>query len=208
VGDKQSAQDNVTRRNLIAGLGAAAAGAAVVPQALAKPKHDSGQNEHDAWHGTVDAWIAKQQIAELRRSYALATDLIGLNTEDSVAQGRAVYRRIFTPDARIGATGQEPTVGPDAWVKVANDALKIYQDTQHLIGTQVVDLTALPDADGQGGAATMTSYLQAWHAKADGELWLFIGTYYDKLSYTPEAGWQIYDMMLQQVSGDTRQINN
>ena len=154
----------------------------------------------------MNAWLAKQEIAELRRLYALATDLIGLDTEEGVAQGREIYHRIFTPDAQIGASGQEPQVGPDAWVKIANAALKIYQDTQHLIGTQVVDLQAMPDSAGKGGQASMSSYLQAWHAKADGELWLFIGTYHDKLTYTPGKGWQIYEMMLEQVSGDTRKI--
>ena len=203
-------QDNVTRRNLLAGASAVAAGVALAPQVLADAhgKEKAVENEdHDAWHGSVNAWLAKQEIAELRRQYALATDLIGLDTEEGVAQGREIYHRIFTPDAKIGATGSPPSVGPDAWVKVANDALKVYQDTQHLIGTQVVDLKSLPGPDGKGGEASMSSYLQAWHAKADGELWLFIGTYYDKLTYTPGKGWQIYEMMLNQVSGDTRKIN-
>ncbi len=194
-------EEHVSRRNLIAGLGAVAAGAALAPKGVAEDHVD-----HKAWHGRVDVWMAKQEIAELRRMYALATDLIGLNTEDSIAEGTAIYRHIFTADAKIGATGQPRVTGPDAWVKIANDALKIYQDTQHLIGTQLVDLTSLPDDKGQGGAATMLSYLQAWHAKADGELWLFIGTYYDKLTYTAGVGWQIYDMVLEQVSGDTRKI--
>jgi hypothetical protein len=52
----------------------------------------------------------------------------------------------------------------------------------------------------------MTSYLQAWHARADGDLWLFIGTYHDKVRTTPGVGWQIYDMQLEQVSGDRRKL--
>lgn len=154
----------------------------------------------------VETWMAKETIAELRRLYARATDLIGLDTEDGVAQGRAIYHRVFTSDARIGATGQPSVTGPDAWVKVANDALREYQDTQHLIGTQLVEVLQMPDADGRGGEATMISYLQAWHARADGHLWLFIGTYHDKVRWTPGVGWQIYDMQLEQVSGDRRQL--
>lgn len=195
-------RETVSRRGVIAGLGVAAAGAALVAHAA----EESDSAEHAAWHQSVDAWMAKQEIGELRRQYALATDLIGLDSTDAIAQGRAIYRRIFTADAKIGATGQPQVTGPDAWVTIAHEALKIYQDTQHLIGTQVVDLQGLPDAAGKGGQAVMSSYLQAWHAKADGEMWLFIGTYYDKLTYTPGVGWQIYDMILEQVSGDTRKI--
>ena len=110
-------------------------------------------------------------------------------------------------DQLIGASiHYRIAIGPDAWVKVVNDALTICQDTQHLIGTQVVDLTALPDSAGKGGQASMSSYLHSWHAKADNEPWLFIDTYYDKLTYTPDIGWQIYEMMLAQVSADIRQI--
>ncbi len=161
----------------------------------------------DPAHGArVEEWLAKEEIAELRRLYARATDLIGLDTEAAVAEGRAIYHRVFTGDAKIGASGQPGVTGPDAWVKIVNDALLPYQDTQHLIGTQLVEIAQMPDASGAGGEATMTSYLQAWHAKADGELWLFIGTYYDRARFIPGTGWQIYDMSLQQVSGETRKL--
>jgi len=191
-----------SRRHVLAGLGATAA-ASVASAAPVAPAGRAGDPQH---RGQVDAWLAKEEIAELRRLYARATDLIGLDTEAGVAEGRATYHRVFTSDAKIGATGQPRVTGPDAWVKVANDALREYQDTQHLIGTQIVNVLQLPDAEGRGGEATMTSYLQAWHAKADGELWLFIGTYHDKARSTPGIGWQIYDMSLQQVSGDRRQL--
>lgn len=195
-------REHMSRRGVIAGLGVAAAGAALGAQAA----ENSEGAEHAAWHQSVDAWMAKQEIAELRRQYALATDLIGMATDEAIAQGRAIYRRIFTADAKIGATGQPQVTGPDAWVTIAHEALKIYENTQHLIGTQVIDLQGLPNAAGEGGQAVMSSYLQAWHAKADGEMWLFIGTYYDKLSYTKGVGWQIHDMVLNQVSGDRRKI--
>jgi hypothetical protein len=160
----------------------------------------------DANRASVDEWLAKEEIAELRRLYGRATDLIGLDTEASIEEGRKIYHRVFTPDAKIGATGQPGVTGPDAWVKVVNDALRPYQDTQHLMGTQLVEIVRMPDEQGAGGEATMTSYLQAWHAKADGELWIFIGTYYDKARYTPGTGWQVYDMALDQVSGETRKL--
>jgi len=204
-----SNDERVSRRGLIAGIGAVAAGAALSGPSIAEHgdhKEKEAGRDHEAWHGKVDAWLAKQEITDLRRQYALATDLIGMNTKESVAQGRAIYRRIFTADAKIGATGQPRVTGPDAWVDIANSALKDYKDTQHLIGTQVVDLKSLPGADGKGADASMSSYLQAWHATKDDQVWLFIGTYYDKLTYTPENGWQIYDMELKQVSGDRRKI--
>ena len=199
---KFSEREMFSRRHLLAGFGAAAgaaAGATVSAQALGA----GGGGQH---RSAVEIWVAKEAIAELRRLYARATDLIGLDTEDAIAQGRDIYHRVFTQDARIGASGQPSVTGPDAWVKVANDALREYQDTQHLIGTQLVDVLQMPDADGRGGEATMTSYLQAWHARPDGELWLFIGTYHDKIRSTPGVGWQIYDMQLEQVSGDRRKL--
>lgn len=199
---KLNARQWFSRRSLIAGLGVTA-GAAAVSAAAPAP----GSRGPDPLHrAKVDTWLAKDEIAELRRLYARATDLIGLDTESSVAEGRSIYQRVFTSDAKIGATGQPSVTGPDAWVKIANDALRVYQDTQHLIGTQVVEIVQLPDSEGKGGEAVMTSYLQAWHAKADGELWLFIGTYHDKVRSTPGVGWQIYDMALQQVSGETRRL--
>ena len=154
----------------------------------------------------VQVWLAKQQIAELRQLYGFATDLIGTADPANVEEGRAIYRRIFAADASIGASGVPSVRGPDAWTDVVLDALKVYEATQHLIGTQRVDVHALPDANGQGGRASMQSYLQAWHAKADGELWTFIGTYHDEATYTPSRGWQIQSMVLKQVSGDVRQL--
>ena len=194
--------EGFSRRGVIAGLGVAAAGAALGVQAA----EDAEGAEHAAWHQSVDAWMAKQEIAELRRQYALATDLIGMATDEAIAQGRAIYRRIFTADAKIGATGQPQVTGPDAWVTIAHEALKIYENTQHLIGTQVIDLQGLPNAAGEGGQAVMSSYLQAWHAKPDNTLWLFIGTYEDELVRV-NGEWKIARMLLVKVSGDTRTID-
>ncbi len=149
--------------------------------------------------------VARQEIEYLRRQYAQATDMIGRNTPQSIARGRAIYHRIFAPEATITTTENGEigfsAVGPDAWVDVAAKALAAFANTQHLIGSQVVQIESLPDADGGGGRATMDSYLQAWHDDPDSVLDIFIGTYHDTLRYTPGIGWQIYAMELEKVSG-------
>jgi hypothetical protein len=137
-----------------------------------------------------------QSIEYLRRLYGKATDLIGQNTPDSIAAGKAIYRQIFTPDAKIRTanTGADPLTaeGPDEWADVVLDALKDYKATQHLIGTQVVELN--------GDSAQMESYLDAWHQNADNSVWIFRGTYTDHVRKSP-AGWQIYDMTLRMTIG-------
>ena len=162
----------------------------------------------------TDIAIARQEIEYLRRRYARATDLIGEGTADSLAQGRRIYHEIFTADARI-CTSSEGEVqleasGPDGWVDVAHDALKEYVATQHLVGSQLVELTRLEtDANGQvtAGEATMTSYLQAWHARTD-SVWIFIGSYVDQVRYFEGVGWQIHDMELIQLSGEDRPLGS
>jgi hypothetical protein len=156
--------------------------------------------------------LARLDIEYLRRKYAKATDLFGVDTPEAIAEGRALYHEIFTPDARIRtSTDGEVRLeakGPDGWAKVANEALANYVSTQHLVGSQVVDVTTLEvDADGEvvSGEADMTSYLQAWHARED-SVWVFMGTYVDKVRFVPGVGWQIYDMDLLFVSGDDRDL--
>lgn len=135
-------------------------------------------------------------IERLRRLYAKATDLIGTHDEVKVAEGRAIYSRIFTPDAKIrtAPVSGDPLVAdnPEGWVTVVLDALEQYTGTQHLIGTQLVEV--------DGDKAHMESYLHAWHARADGSAWLFLGTYVDEVKKTAE-GWQIYDMTLVETAG-------
>jgi hypothetical protein len=142
----------------------------------------------------------------LRHAYGIATDLIAGPEQSGRSEGRDIYRRIFTPQARIGAAGIDPVTGPDAWVDVVVGALEPYSATQHLIGTQYVTDLRLPDASGAGGSARMRSYLQAWHSSADGALWLFMGTYEDELSYSEAHGWQIAAMMLHQTAADHRRL--
>jgi hypothetical protein len=158
--------------------------------------------------------IARQEIEYLRRWYAKATDLLGVNTPESMAEGLKIYHRIFTPDANIQVSGPGSNPldsrGPDGWAKVANTALKDYVSTQHLIGTQLVEINELREDEAGnivGGDASMTSYLQAWHAGTE-DVWVFIGTYVDEVRYVPGTGWQIYDMNLVQVSGDFRPLNS
>lgn len=205
------------RRTLLAAIGLATTSTAIAAaqtntQSNAPTKSKPLQLRDDA----VAISVAKQEIAELRCQYAKATDLIGTAQPAAVAEGRRIYHRIFRPEAVIGASGRDDVTGPDAWVDVVLDALKVYEKTQHLIGTQLVEIQHLPRSspslsaalNAQTGSASMSSYLQAWHAKADGELWLFIGSYSDQVVYSPKHGWQISRMMLEQISGETRQLNS
>ncbi len=148
-------------------------------------------NVQDTMLETID----RQDIEYLRRLYGKATDLIGTGNAGDLEAGRAIYHRIFTPDAEIrtiadGKIGLTAT-GPDGWVDVVEEALSVYVSTQHLIGTQLVDIN--------GDEAHMESYLNAWHERPTGVTYIFIGTYEDKVRKT-ETGWQIYDMTLHQVS--------
>ncbi len=170
--------------------------------------------QSDGGTSGIEATIARQDIEYLRRLYATATDLIGTGKEGAIAEGRAIYHRIFTPDALIRTTsgGEENyrAKGPDEWVDVVADALAKYRATQHLIGTQIVDIVAL-ELDAQSGIvagkATMQSYLQAWHEEAD-SVWLFLGTYTDRVEYIGGTGWQILEMTLDEVAGETRALGD
>jgi len=150
--------------------------------------------------------VAKQEIEYLQRWYARATDLIGSNVPDQIEEGRGIYHRIFTPDVSIQASAAGgvyyEVAGPDEWVKVVATALSVFDATQHLLGTQIVELASLPNAEGEGGEATMSSYLQAWHSDPDRVIDIYIGTYTSKVRYTAGVGWQIYEMRLQKVAGE------
>ena len=155
---------------------------------------------------------AIQEIEYLRRWYARATDLIGEATPASIARGRTIYHRVFTPDAKMDAgPDREPQVGPDDWLDLVLGALGELGPTQHLIGTQLVELKTFELDDKCNvikGAAYMESYLQAWHEQKDEKVWLFIGTYYDDVVYVPGQGWRIENMKLEQVAGETRYMGD
>ena len=156
---------------------------------------------------------AVQEIEYLRRWYARATDLIGIGTQESVAQGRAIYHSIFSSDVIFETTeaGAEPrsTTGPDAWVDLVLGTLGELGPTQHLIGTQIVEIRQLVLDDTRQvlkGAAHMESYVQAWHELPESRVWLFLGTYIDEVTFTPGIGWQITNMNLRRISGETRDL--
>ena len=147
----------------------------------------------------MDARVAQvvdiQEIETLRRLYGKATDAIGRATDESVAEGTAIYHKIFTPDAKIITSGGENSLkgtGPDEWADIVLKALRDYTGTQHLIGTQLVTI--------DGNEALMESYVNAWHKNPDGTVYIFLGTYIDKVKRTAD-GWKIYDMNLRQDSG-------
>jgi hypothetical protein len=154
---------------------------------------------------------AIQEIEYLRRWYARATDLIGIATPESIAKGRAIYHRVFTADAQLDAgPGREPQVGPDGWVDLVLGALGELGPTQHLIGTQLVEIKSLElddECNVVAGSAYMESYLQAWHEQKDEKVWLFLGTYFDDVVFIPGTGWRIEKMVLQQVAGETRYMD-
>jgi len=159
-------------------------------------------------HETAAKTQAIQEIEYLRRWYAKATDQIGIATPESIAEGRAIYHRVFTADAQLDAgPDREPQVGPDSWVDLVLGALGELGPTQHLIGTQLVEIKSLvldDECNVVAGSATMESYLQAWHEQKDEKVWLFLGTYFDDAVFIPGTGWRIEKMILQQVAGETR----
>jgi len=155
--------------------------------------------------------IARQNIEYLRRAYAKATDMIGLADPHSIEAGRQIYYSIFSPGVEFSTAGEgvQPLEGkgPDSWVDVVVQALGPIGPTQHLVGTQLVEiLTMTLDADGSvaSGEARMESYVQAWHEMGDGQVWLFLGTYFDEISFYPEVGWKIDKMVLHRVAGENR----
>jgi hypothetical protein len=154
---------------------------------------------------------AVQEVEYLRRWYAKATDQIGVATPESIAEGRAIYHRVFTADAQLDAgPDREPQVGPDAWVDLVVGALGELGPTQHLIGTQLVEIKSLELDDAcnvVAGSAYMESYLQAWHEQKDEKVWLFLGTYFDDAVFILGTGWRIEKMKLQQVAGETRYMD-
>ncbi len=163
---------------------------------------------NQAWAETQ----AKLEIEYLRRKYAKATDLIGRADPASIAQGRALYDEAFTPDAkyRVSNPGGEPLTadGPAGWAKIVLSVLEPYGPTQHLIGTQLVDILELElssSCEPIKGRAHMESYVQAWHDTKPTEIWMFMGTYIDEVVYQPGTGWRIAEMQLISTTTETRQ---
>ncbi len=156
--------------------------------------------------------LAREEIEYLRRLYGKATDALGkVGDLQATEYGAATFHRIFTPDVVVRVTGGPRVLegsGPDSWAEVVTNALKDYESTQHLIGTQVVEFTDVQFENGEvsNGGAEMSSYLQAWHAWPDRSARIVLGTYYDKVRFNPAEGWQIYDMTLEYTSVEHRQM--
>ncbi|MEN3977244.1 nuclear transport factor 2 family protein [Emcibacter sp. SYSU 3D8] len=132
----------------------------------------------------------KHEIETLQRLYAKATDKLGKKSPEVRDEGRKIYHRIFTPDAQVRTanTGNDFVAdGPDGWAGVAENALKDYIGTQHLIGTQLTEVN--------GDQGVLESYLNAWHKNPDNSVYYFLGTYISKVRRY-EDGWKIYDMTL------------
>ncbi|MCH1551803.1 MAG: nuclear transport factor 2 family protein [Pseudomonadales bacterium] len=155
---------------------------------------------------TSELWIAKHQICDLQKRYAIATDLLTTNTAENITAATATYQQIFTPNAEIHAAGVDTQIGPEAWVALVLSALDSFTVTQHFIGTQLANVYELPTQSSTRGAGQLTSHLQAWHAKANGDMWHFIGTYEASVVHSRDAGWQIDTMHLIKTSEDYRQI--
>ncbi len=158
--------------------------------------------------------LAREEIEYLRRLYGKATDSLGkVGNQAATEFGVSTFHRIFTPDAVVRVTGGPKELtgsGPDSWAKVVTNALKDYESTQHLIGTQVVEFMDVQFENGEitGGQAEMSSYLQAWHAWPDRKVRVVLGTYYDKVRFVSGKGWQIYDMTLEYTSVEHRQMGD
>jgi hypothetical protein len=158
--------------------------------------------------------LARQEIEYLRRLYGRATDALG-KTDDEEARrfGIETYHRIFTDDVKVRVTGTDHPLegeGPQAWIDVVTNALKDYETTQHLIGTQLVRFENVRFDGGNivCGTASMSSYLHAWHAWPDRRVRVVLGTYEDKVRFSMDHGWRIFDMTLEHASAEHRMMGD
>ena len=219
--------ETISRRKLMTGGGLLAAGSAAFLAGTGNAGTALAQNA--GGFGEIDSGppypesSARQDVQDLRKWYGVATDLLGLKPSEASPntgmvgaafnEGKKIYRRIFTPDAKI-FLGPNPIpdpssptrVGPDEWADFVHNALVGFLATQHLIGTQVADVDMLPAgppgmSSSSTGHATVASYLHAWHQAADNQSTLLVlGTYRDKVRVdtlrSGLRGWQIYEMNL------------
>jgi hypothetical protein len=164
----------VSRRRLVAGGAAVAAGTA----ALAVPSFASAAGP------SLNRLADESDIRQLTVNYALATDALGRGEHDF---GLALYEATFTADAPIQA-GTSPTlIGPEAWAEFVETALTPFSATQHLLGT----INVILGSGNNPSAATMTTYLHATHEFAPGgNILVVLGTYFDDVVRLKE-GWRI-----------------
>ncbi len=170
-------------------------------------------------HATNDAqrqalWHARLEIEGLRHRYAVATDkLAHVNDPAAQTRGEAIYQRIFTRDARMQVAGSNApdyqAQGPHAWAEVVRGAIGHYAGTQHLIGSQTTRFEQVDfDANDRiaAGSAHLWSSVQAWHNTPDARLRLVLGTYLDRVVFTPGIGWQIHTMRLEYTASEARTL--
>lgn len=148
-------------------------------------------------------WLARQEIAELQRRYAQATDMMAGGDAANAKKVAALYRQIFTEDAPMSVKNQFTLEGPMQWLELVQDRLGSLESAQHLIGSQLVEIQSLPNQKGDGGAATMRSYLQATHIEKDGTLERVLGIYHAEAVYLGSAGWRLSKMILEPLSVET-----
>ena len=144
-----------------------------------------------------------EEIRQLTVNYAKATDALGTGDADRMAVGKELYRNTFASDAKVNAGDSEVFIGPDAWADYVGEALAAFSSTQHLVGTIDVKLGESIDG-GPADTGTMTTYLSATHEYApEGDLWIFLGTYLDEVTRTPQ-GWRISQRTLVNTSSEMR----
>ena len=153
-------------------------------------------------------------IEYLQRLYAQATDLFGLTAPASISRGTSIYQNIFSQDLQASVYGSSINTirksGINDWLELVTSSLGPMGPTQHLIGTQVVDITELKIDDAGNilkGEAMMKSYLQAWHTLPDQKVWLALGTYHSKVRFS-DGKWKIWQMDLELTIDETRQISD
>ena len=153
-------------------------------------------------------------IEYLQRLYAQATDLLGLTDPASISRGTSIYQNIFSQDLQASFYGSGINTirksGINDWLELVTSSLGPMGPTQHLIGTQVVDITELKIDDAGNilkGEAMMKSYLQAWHTLPDQKVWLALGTYYSKVRFS-DGKWKIWQMDLELTVDETRQFSD
>jgi hypothetical protein len=115
---------------------------------------------------------------------------------------RPALETVFLPDATAKLGSDVLLEGIDAiWGRI-HAALGNLTVSQHLIGSQLVEVT--------GDTATQRCYLHAQHVREGtegGSQYIVAGTYIDRLERTPD-GWRIRhrDLTVQWTSGNVRVV--
>ena len=189
-----------------------------INQSVDLPEKQLGMVNADKLYENVAMSGARHQaildIEYLQRLYAQATDLLGLTDPASISRGSSIYQNIFSRDLQASFYGSGiDTIqksGINDWLELVTSSLGPMGPTQHLIGTQLVDIKEL-EIDDFGnivkGEALLRSYLQAWHSLSDQKVWLALGTYHSEVRFS-DGRWRIWQMDLELTVDETRQMND